>query len=125
MIEYRDLLGTKYKVHGRSKEEGFDCWGVAIELYKRAGRKLVDIYYETLDKITDIEQEIFSLVPSEKIDRLEDMCIIMINVKGEPVHIGVYVGNGMFIHAVRKLGVIVEPVSRWKNRIEGLYKVKD
>lgn len=124
-MQYRQFLGVKYKVHGRSIDEGVDCYGLAILLYRQEGRILPDVYYESLENVSQIESHLFATIPSEKIDSLEELCIIMFNIKGEPNHIGIYVGNGMFVHATKRFGVVAEPVERWKNRIEGLYKVKD
>lgn len=43
---YEDLLGVKYKVHGRNKDEGFDCYGLVIECCKRNSTPLLDLWYD-------------------------------------------------------------------------------
>lgn len=48
-MTYGDLLGVPYKAHGRSAEEGFDCYGLVIECCKRAGTPLVDLDYSATE----------------------------------------------------------------------------
>ena len=60
-----------------------------------------------------------------KIDIPQELCIIVFKVRGEPTHTGVYLGEGMFIHSTKDKGVIVEPLHRWQNRVEGYYKVSN
>lgn len=120
-MEYKDLLGVKFKTHGRSKEEGFDCYGLAIEVLRRNGITLNDVFYEDTEE-SDILDNAFKGTVSTKIDNLQENCIILISVKSQPLHIAIYIGDGLMIHATHS-GVLIEPVRRWKNRIVGLYKV--
>lgn len=124
MIEYKDLLGVKFTVHGRSLEEGFDCYGLAIEVLKRNGIILKDVFYESTTE-DEIINNAFSCNVSTKLDNLEENCIILLSVKGQPTHIAVYIGEGLMIHATREYGVVIEPVHRWNKRIMGLYKVSN
>ena len=49
MIFYNDLLGAKYKPHGRG-DGGYDCYGLVLECCRRAGTPLKDPFqkYEHL-----------------------------------------------------------------------------
>lgn len=122
-MDYTDLLGTKFKIHGRSKKEGFDCYGLAIEVLKRNGVELPDIIYQSLDERNIIHDELHSLIPNVRIANPEINCIIELCVHGEPLHVGVYLGNGLFIHSTKDIGVIIEPIKRYSKRIKGYYKV--
>ena len=124
-VSVRDLIGCPYKIHGRSKEEGFDCYGVDIEVYKRHGRYLPDIGYDSPEEYENVYLSVLHKVKYTKVDRPEELSLIMISLKGEPRHTGVYLGNGLFIHATRNLGVIVEPLHRWANRVVGYYNVSE
>ena len=42
MLEYGDLIGVPFVGNGRSKETGFDCYGLVQEMFRRAGRTLPD-----------------------------------------------------------------------------------
>lgn len=120
---YRDLLGVKFKVHGRSIKEGFDCYGLAIEVLRRNGITLKDAFYDNLDIRPELHEQLHSLIPNERIDKPENCCIIEIEVHGEPLHVAVYIGDGMIIHTTRKTRVVIEPLVHYKNRILGYYKV--
>lgn len=120
---YRDLLGVKFKVHGRSIKEGFDCYGLAIEVLRRNGITLEDAFYDNLDTRPELHEKLHSLIPNERIDKPEICCIIEMSVHGEPLHVAVYIGDGMIIHTTKKTGVVIEPLVHYKYRILGYYKV--
>ena len=122
-MDYRDLLGVKFKVHGRSIEEGFDCYGLAIEVLRRNGITMPDVFYKDLESREVIHDELHSIIPHKRIEKPENYCIIEIAVKEEPIHIAVYIGGGMMIHTTYKTGVIIEPLVRYNKRILGYYKV--
>lgn len=122
-MDYRDLLGVKFKVHGRSKEEGFDCYGLAIEVLKRNGIELKDAFYKDLENRGDVHEELHASIPHLRIEKPEVCCIIELSVHGEPLHVGVYIGDGMMIHTTKKTRVVIEPLAHYKNRILGYYKV--
>jgi cell wall-associated NlpC family hydrolase len=120
----RDLVGASYKPHGRTAEEGLDCYGVALIVLGREGIRLPDISnYDAGKKDQSAVKEILERgIPHEKLDRPEKNCIIELAVCGLPSHIGVYLGGGEFIHAT-KYGVAVEPLRRWRKRVKGYYRV--
>lgn len=122
-VSVRDLIGCKFKVHGRNKEEGFDCYGLAIEVLRRNGIILPDVFYDNLDNKENTYQEIINKAQYIKIEKPQEMCIILINEKNNPTHVGVYLGSGKFIHSTHVTGVIIEPLHAWLNKVEGFYKV--
>lgn len=122
---YKDLLGVRFTPHGRNKEQGFDCYGLAIEVLKRNGITLNDVFYEKIENEEEIKRQAFLKTKTIKIDKLEKNCIILITVKNEPTHIGIYIGDGLMIHATNNFGVQIEPVRKWYKRIVGLYKVSN
>lgn len=125
MIELRDLIGVPYKVHGRTKEEGFDCYGIAIEVYKRAGLSIPDVFY-TNTECTENEKTASILVngiPHTVLKKPELYCIIGLLVNKRFTHIGIYIGDGEMIHATTNCGVCIQKLARWQNRIAGYFKV--
>ena len=105
---YKDLIGIKYKDNGRSKEEGFDCYGIAIEVLSRNGKTLDD-------RITNPSE---SKIPMERLETPENLCLILFkNNKGLYYHLAVYIGNGLIIHTDSRQ-VCIEPFSKfaWKNK---------
>jgi len=123
MKDYTDLLGCKFKVHGRNKVEGFDCYGLAMEVLRREGIKLPDIPYNQIDHAESILEDIWSTCNFEKVDRPTKNCLIEIEYRNLPMHVAVYIGNGKMIHSVIGYGVRIEPIHLWEKRIKGYYKV--
>lgn len=122
-MNYRDLIGIPFKTHGRNKEEGFDCYGLAIEILKRNGIILPDVFYDDLKNRESTYNILYNSIESQLLDREQINCIIVIKENNNPVHVGVYIGEGQFIHTTPKTGVIIEPLNRYKPRIQGYYKV--
>lgn len=121
MINVTDLLGIKFKAHGRNKEEGFDCYGLAIEVMRRYGVKLPDLYYESLKNQKDIAETL--KCKFLKIEKPVEPCLLDIKSYGASGHTGVYIGDGMMIHSVSKHGVVIEPIRHYSHDIKGYYKV--
>ena len=122
---YEDLLGCKYKEHGRTKEEGFDCYGLLIEIMRRNGIDFPDMFYLTKQEHGKVSDELFNKIHYKQYEKPQKMCIIVFNIRDRPTHVGVYLGDGYFIHSIEKVGVVVEPLSRWANRVKGYYNVSD
>jgi cell wall-associated NlpC family hydrolase len=120
-----DLIGIPYKPHGRDSREGLDCWGLAIEIYRRMGKTLPDYVYDTTDTASNVKtgERIFATVPTTKLEKPEPWCLIELTILGEPSHVGIYLGSGDFIHASKKTGVAVDKIFRWKKRIAGYYRI--
>ena len=120
----KDLLGVPFKVHGRGRD-GLDCWGLAIEVFRRYGTRLPDCWYENLDDKAEIRGRLEGSVEYRTLDMEKEPCLLLIRVDGNPNHVAVYIGEGYLIHATRRYGVAVEPVGRYRERIEGIYDVCD
>jgi cell wall-associated NlpC family hydrolase len=119
-----DLIGVPFKERGRDKN-GMDCLGLAIEVLKREGIKLDDVFYEDMEESTKkrLMETLEASVPNTKLERPEKNCVIEFNILGRPSHIGIYIGDGEFIHASRQFGVAIDKLYRWKSRVKGYYRV--
>jgi cell wall-associated NlpC family hydrolase len=121
------LIGSRYKPHGRTPEEGLDCYGVAILLLREIGVDMPDVFYPDTEQETNhrVLESMKCSIPNVKLEKPEPGCIIEFSVFGEPAHIGVYLGvdGGLFIHASRNYGVCAEMLSRWRQRVVGYYRV--
>ena len=104
MLRVDDLIGVRFVTHGRSISEGFDCYGLAIEVSRRLGHKLDDLWYKKSDAETfsmNAEKQIELL--SGKVELTDEQSlgnlIVFSDSKGRMVHIGVILDEGRFIHA--------------------------
>jgi len=122
MIEVRDLIGKPYKVHGRGPD-AYDCYGLAIEACKRFGKILPDAFYSSIDRSSNeilIESQKFT-AKAKRINTPLPGAVVVITVGGRPSHIGVCLGDGSFIHAMKDINVRVSEFSGYSKRIEGYY----
>ena len=94
-------------------------------MYRDMGITLPDPLYADTEQETNkrILESLETTILNEKLEEPEPGCIIELNVFGEPSHIGIYIGNGDFIHASRKAGVVVDKLFRWEKRVRGFYRV--
>lgn len=101
-LDINDLIGVKFTSHGRSKEEGFDCYGLAIEVSKRLGHELKDIWYEKACPETFIKN-VNNGISINNVKETNELklgnLIIFADSKGNMVHIGVMLDDEYFIHA--------------------------
>lgn len=123
MVKYDDLIGVPYVNGGRDPETGLDCWGLAIEMFRRQGLRLPPYLVDATR--TELCMSLFESGRPKWVE-LEDPepgCIVLIRFIGNPLpsHCGVYVGYGEFIHA-EHTAVQVDRVARWGPRIIGYFK---
>ncbi len=101
--EALSYVGSYYRYAGTSREGGFDCSGLVYRVYLdiigvRFPRMVPDMY-NTGQPIAKSE-----LLPGD---------LVFFNTLGYVSHVGMYIGNGKFVHAENeKTGVIVTSLSR-------------
>ena len=92
------LVGTPYRYGGNTPEAGFDCSGLVGFVFRdaaglalpRSTRELIDIP-----------------APAVKRDELQPGDLVYFNPAGGRVsHIGIYVGEGRFVHAPSRGGTV-------------------
>ena len=111
------FLGVPYRRGGSSAETGFDCSGLVRAIYEKTAGLL-------LPRRAD-QQAAFT----EKIDKneLQPGDLVFFNTMRRAFsHVGIYVGDGKFIHAPRSgAQVRVEDMhqSYWKRRLDGARRV--
>lgn len=122
LIDITDLLGKPYKAHGRGPN-GFDCYGLVIEVEKRLGHSMPDLYRklsETDNWETDIHNVSFTsgMTGMKKTDTpLFGDVVLFFDNKGRIHHSGVYLKNDDFIHC-NKYGVHISKVQTYSLRSE-------
>lgn len=127
MPELSDLIGVPFLPHGRSKE-GYDCYGCAIEVSRRFGHELPDVWYDRADgatfdgKYSDVLSRLGGSL--SRTGSFEEGNIILFSDRGRMVHIGVCLMGDDFIHCDR-YGVRVSKLSTYQWRKYEVYKWSD
>ena len=118
MIDVSDLIGVPYKDNGRNPAEGLDCYGLAIEVERRLGKKLIDVVYENHD--IELSQRYVPLLNIRKSDSIREGSLLEIHV-GNTLHVAVALDAYRMIHATTNQGVRISRIAAYK--IAGIYEV--
>ena len=91
------LVGTPYRYGGSSPETGFDCSGLVNYVY----RDMLDL------RLPRTSREL-AQVQGPKIEprRLAPADLVFFGSKGNVTHVGIYVGEGRFVHAPSTGGTV-------------------
>ncbi|MBG6074531.1 C40 family peptidase [Polaromonas sp. CG_9.11] len=117
VVNAMGFLGVPYKWGGTDADTGFDCSGFVVSVYQQSIGLLLP---------RKAEQQ---AAATQKIDRtdLQPGDLVFFNTMRRAFsHVGIYVGNGKFIHAPRAgAEVRVESMggSYWQNRFNGARRV--
>lgn len=126
-MDYNNYIGLPYKDNGRD-ESGIDCWGLVRLFYKREYD--IDIPSYTEQYVGRDDPTLTATITKFKADSWiktnepEPGNVVLFNILGQPTHVGIYLGEGKFLHSRGGLDSVVESTTntKWKNRIEGYYK---
>lgn len=81
------FLGIPY-LWGGTTPDGFDCSGFVQYVYAHAGVSIGRTTYDQIKDGTEVSR-----------DKLQPGDLIFFGTKEDPHHVGMYIGNGMYIHA--------------------------
>ena len=98
MLHSMSLVGTPYKYGGSSSATGFDCSGMIQYVYQNA------LGVSLPRTARDMAAASRSIAPA----RLQTGDLVFFNTSGSSKysHVGLYIGNGEFIHAPSSRGTI-------------------
>lgn len=82
------MIGVPYHYGGISPHRGFDCSGLVYYAYTRAGYRIPRTSAGQFDASRRVAA-----------GDLEAGDLLFFQIRGEPSHVGLYVGRGRFIHA--------------------------
>jgi len=123
----RKYLGTPFKNHGRTIEEGLDCYGLVVAIYADLGVRLYDTA-ETYDSKWAFKNKNLLLEncwrdwKEVKDPKFLDV-ICFDNREGVGYHLGVLLDAHNFIHT-SKAGTVVGRLSAWKEKTRGFYRYR-
>jgi len=126
----QELLGMEYKMGGRGKDKKIDCYGILCYFFDCFAVRLPD--YSYIENWDDKEEHYLKEY-SSMFRRLEEKekpepgdVILFRNMEGASNHAGVYIGDGEFIHSIRKIGTKISRLRErpWKEKQNGFYRLK-
>jgi len=121
---YEDLLGVPFRNRGRDPKTGLDCYGLAIEVFRRHGIRLPEFWISCMDfgTIEKTMEEQKSRWVRVGIDVVPSIAIIRLRSKHYN-HVMVNIGYGRFIHTRQNIGVQIERFDDlyWRDRYDGFY----
>jgi cell wall-associated NlpC family hydrolase len=109
----QNFIAVPYLWGGSSSDAGFDCSGLAMTVYQLNGLDLPRSSKEQYEAGTPVERD--SLLKG-------DLVFFATSGRDKVTHVGIYVGEGRFIHAPgRGKNIRVDPLSRsyYKKRYLG------
>lgn len=119
-------------VEGGRDIKGADCWGLIILLYKHFYDEDLETYPEiTLPSIKacreaseKLQKALLGQTQLSKVDTPQFGDAVLINVMGEPLHIGFCIDETQMIHTGKNHGVVIENFRemKWKTKISGFYR---
>lgn len=89
----KGFLGTPYRWGGISQDEGFDCSGLTLVCYRLNGLDLPRVSCNQFEAGQQIDPAALNK---------GDLVFFDTRKKGRVSHVGIYIGEGRFIHAPRK-----------------------
>ena len=118
VMQAMGLLGVPYKRGGNSEEKGFDCSGFVRYMYEKSVGLVLPRRAEEQAKVTE-EISRSELKPGD--------LVFFNTLKQTFSHVGIYVGDGKFIHAPRPgKAVRVDDMREayWQQRFNGARRVQ-
>ena len=121
-----DYIGIPYKERGRSLD-GVDCWGLVCLMYADMDIDVPSYLHEYITS-SDIDSVATAINKNKsnwrKVEAPDVGDVLVFNIMGFPCHVGVYVGQGDFIHSFRGTAVCVERLNSisWSRRLSEVYR---
>ena len=118
VMQAMGLLGVPYRSGGTSEEKGFDCSGFVRYMYEKSVGLVLPRRAEEQAKVTE-EISRSELKPGD--------LVFFNTLKRTFSHVGIYVGDGKFIHAPRPgKAVRVDDMREayWQQRFNGASRVQ-
>src|ERR1051325_3265743 len=102
----RAQIGTRYRHGGASPQRGFDCSGLVQYVMARFAMIVPRTAKQQAAVGVPVDRDTSLLRPG-------DLLTFASNAKANVSHIGIYIGNGRFVHASSVAGRVIEsPLNR-------------
>jgi cell wall-associated NlpC family hydrolase len=122
-------IGLPFRDHGRERS-GLDCWGlvrlVSAEQFGRALPSLVTSYRRTssVEDVSAVIAREASRWHAIKQGEEKQGDVIVLRLRGAPMHVGLVLGGGYMLHVERGIDSAIERYDgpRWAERIHGFFR---
>lgn len=108
-LKVLDLIGVPYKANGRDLT-GLDCYGLVIEVEKRLGKNLIDVWYDNHN--IELVDEYAPLLNIRETNSIYRGVILEMHTEGG-LHLGVALDSKTMIHATINQGVRISRIGYW------------
>lgn len=123
-------IGIKYKDKGGT-QSGIDCYGLVRLFYKDEFNIELPDYRSFYSSSTD-QESVSNAVLTKRSQVLEEVevpefgDIIIFNIKGYPVHVGIYLEKGDFLHSLSGRDSCIENLRSltWSRRVDSIWRYK-
>jgi cell wall-associated NlpC family hydrolase len=118
LLEIIKYLDTPYK-YGGTSNEGLDCSAFTMSVYKNS----LDL---DLPRSSREQYQVGDRVSKDEL-KFGDLVFFNTRRRSRPGHVGIYIGENQFVHASRKLGVIVSSLDEayYVKRYMGARRVEE
>lgn len=121
--EWSDLVGKPFRLGGRGPD-AYDCYGLVMEIGRRAGVNLPDL--QSPEHLSEVASAIESGIDLWEPCEAHPGAIVTLRVcdPKRVSHVGVVLPFDQVLHAWAPAGgVCKEPLANWKRRILGYYRL--
>lgn len=121
----KELIGIPYKFNG-TDENGIDCYNLVKLYYKEILKNEIKdkVFYKTQ---TDLDLKAIKNEQKAwiKADKIKNGTLLLIRINNFPIHCGVAINKNQFLHILENKTSCIEKISRWKNKIIGIYDYRN
>ena len=122
-------VGIPYKTRG-DDIKGADCLGLVELIYKEKLNIHLPFneHLETENNLNVVSNAIKKeKIKWIKLDKAENFCVVLLNIYGLPVHLGLVLNNNYMIHSLKGHNSVIEKYNgaKWKKRINGFYRHRE
>lgn len=122
---WHDLLGKRFEYGGRGPDS-FDCYGLAMELFRRMGKRLPEQYASSTDAAVNHGEIVTGVQALRRLDGPAYGALVLFRVVPPYIsHLGVMLDRWQFLHVMQKRAVTLERIDSlyWHDKVAGYYDV--
>ena len=129
-----DYIGLEFEPNGRGDRGKYDCWGLVRKIYSdRLGVTLPSIEDLYVDSSDTTYRNISEAMQQESLkwDQVQSpkmYDVVLMKIYGDLTsHVGVYIGENMFLHIMKGTNSTVEKTTslKWQKRIAGYFRYNE